>query len=95
MLAKATGQQETVAMLLEAGADPNLEPTGETFVKLAKILGAQSVGDQSPHSTGAISSDQAPAKPTTSSLGDVHLNPKVREALLQHLRKNRSDKKKR
>jgi ankyrin repeat protein len=95
MLAKATGQQETVAMLLEAGADPNLEPTGETFAKLAKILGAQSVGDQSPHSTGAISSDQAPAKPTTSSLGDVHLNPKVREALLQHLRKNRSDKKKR
>jgi ankyrin repeat protein len=95
MLAKVTCEQETVAMLLDAGADPNLKPTGETFAKLARILGAQGVGDQPPHSTGAISSDQAPAKPTTSALGDVHLNPKVREALLQHLRKNRSGKKKR
>jgi|SRR5580658_75838 ankyrin repeat protein len=81
MLARTTGQKEIVEMLEKAGADRTLKPSGPAFEKLVEKFRpkAQPSAGSSPATPGSI--DATPAGIPTK----VHLDPKVREVMLQFM----------
>jgi len=82
MLARTTGQKEIVEILEKAGADPTLKPTGTDFEHLVKKFRAKTLPGPGP-SQDAHSVNAAPAGLPSK----LHLDPKVREAMLQILNK--------
>lgn len=73
MLARTTGQKEIVEILEKAGADPTLKPSGPEFEKLVEKFKPK------------VQENAAP----TSLPSKVHLDPKVREVMLQFMNKRK------
>lgn len=84
MFARGGGQQKIVEMLLEAGADPNVKP-GKQIVKIAEKL----------RRAGPAPSEEARnEKSTEPPLATTHIDPRVRDLLLQQVAKHRETKSK-
>jgi ankyrin repeat protein len=86
MLAHTTGQKEIIELLEKAGADPPLRPSGPEFEKLVERLRpkAQEKAGLEPAIPKSASSTPAGVA------SKVHLDPKVREVILQSMNKCKS-----
>lgn len=83
MLARTTGQKEIVKILEKAGADPTLKPSGPGFEELVRTFRAKT------KQSAGSSQEMAETVKATQTIvpSKVHLDPKVREVLLQFLNK--------
>jgi ankyrin repeat protein len=82
MLARTAGLNEIVEILTKASADPTQQPSGPEFDKLVHKF-RESKQDAPLRATNDAT------KPATATAGKLHLNPKVRDMVLDALKMNR------